>query len=474
MSVLDNTSDINGGLIFYDTGPTAPGADMVRHRLGVKMRDAWGVNIDLSTDTPQGQILDTWSTIAHDKNGKLLYIVEMWNPQTAEGRYQDNICKIYFHSRHPAQPTRVLCQVIGVAGVTIPAGKIVQDNLGRTFINPDPVVIGVGGTGEGWWECQEAGPIVVAPNTLTQIVTTTPGWDVITNEDRSGSMLVGSYEESRMALEHRRYDTVAKNAHGNMDSIVGDIRNLEEVIAASYKENVGDNPCLMGGVIVPGHSFFVSILGGEDMDIAEAIYHRKDGGCGYSGNTPLTYYVQAEGDKDTVTHYYVINRPIDTPARARITIKSDTRLTPGNIKILVAQRFLDTWYGAYNIPRIKPGAEVYAAWFYCSLESIGVPYELVNVEICRRDMYDTTIPPENFLYYDDVLEKDLYKSTQHLVAEYPQYFSFTPNGGFIIDDSQNDPPTTFTEWQEIVEFRMDENPTILFDDIEVIDLTVDA
>ena len=59
---------------------------------------------ELNTDpeTPQGQIIDSETAAVHQKDTELAFLAQMFNPQTASGRWQDALAKIYFLNRKPA------------------------------------------------------------------------------------------------------------------------------------------------------------------------------------------------------------------------------------------------------------------------------------------------------------------------------------------------------------------------------------
>lgn len=466
MSALDNTSDRRGGLIFYDEGPTAPPAEEVRTRLATLFREAWGVDLDIAVHTPQGQILDTWTQTVFDKNNKLLFLVEQWNPETAEARYQDNICKIYFISRHPAVGTRTDVDMIGLPGTVCRKGDLLLDKLNRTHAFVDDYVIPTTGTTTGTVACTLPGPVTVTKDSIDRILSDINGLDVVNNPEAG---VTGAYEESRQALEHRRYDSVAKNAHGNVASVSGAVGNLTDVTAVKIVENIGDWPEVMRGVPVPGHSMFISVLGGDEGEIAKTIHERRDGGCGLAGNTVTTVYLPTLAENEIEEVVVVYNRPRELRCRMRITIKSDEFSTPGDIDQLLAAEAIATWFGGRNIPRIKPGSDVLAADFYCPLNNIKAQYELVKIEVSRMERYNSTIPEEDF-YFE--MDGERYpKSTKMLVKQYPEYFSFTTNQGFVIDDSKVTPVgLTFTDYADFFNTYMDENPLLAEGDIEVVDL----
>lgn len=462
-----SASDERGGLIFTDVGPTSPTAEDIRNRLAVILRETFGVDLDVATETPQGQLLDSWTSIVFDKNNSLIFLVEQWNPETAEGRYQDNINKIYFHNRKPAQPTLVNCVCIGRRFITIPAGSLAEDNLGRQFQAVDPIIIGSDGTGTGYFAALTPGPVSVPAETLQTIVSgDVDGWDTINNPQPG---ITGSYEESRLEMERRRYDTVAKNGHGNASAIVGAIDNLDDVQHVAFEENVSDHVRVMSGVIVPGHSLFLSVLGGNNATIGRTIMEQRNIGCGYAGNTPITVYDQVPETGETIETNMVINRPLPVRCRVQVTIRSIENVTPADISDIIRTEIVATWNGQRNIPRVKSGADIMASDFYCPLQNIGYRYFLDQILVSRMNPVVTTVP-EDDLYYDNPTFGRLTKTTEMLVSQYPQFFSFMYGGCFIINDSDAPDPVGWTDWGNSFVSRLDEFPTLVADDVEVIDL----
>ena len=51
------------------------------------------------------------------------------------------------------------------------------------------------------------------------------------------------------------------------------------------------------------HSIFVAVVGGENADIAKAIYDNLSAGCDYNGNTNVDITNEYSGAVETVTFY---------------------------------------------------------------------------------------------------------------------------------------------------------------------------
>lgn len=370
-----------GGLLFHDNGPTSPDPGEVRGRVVDMFKSIYGQDLDVSPSTPQGQIIDGIAAIVSDKNSQTLFLANQWNPELAEGKWQDDVCKIYFISRQPARPTSALCDCAGARMTLIPAGALAQDRSGILYRCVADTVIPDSGLAENVpFACVEPGPVPCPAGAIGRIYRRVPGWDTVTNPEDG---VPGALEETRMALEKRRALSVAKNAHGNVSAIWGSLANLEGVVSVQMAENATGAPAIMRGVLVPGHSVFISVSGGADRDIAQTIYERKDAGCGCAGNREAVIFVPTRDAVAMREKTIAFNRPTAIPCKAQVTIRKDERLTVGNIVELIKRCVVDAWNGLGNVPRVEIGETVYASKFYCPLGSIDAIYELVSVKVDR-------------------------------------------------------------------------------------------
>ena len=363
------------------TGLVAEETSVVRAKIAQEWKNAFATDprlpvLDTNPETPAGQLIDGQTALASEKDNDMIYIANMFNPKNATGVWQDALAAIYFLNRKIALPTYVTCQVRGAYGTTIPYGALVQDVNGYTFLNTSVVVIGSSGTTNIYVRCTETGAVEVAPNTVTQIVTTVPGWDSVTNPSAG---ITGRDEESQAAFENRRAGSVGKNSHGAVASIYGTIADLNNVVAVLVLENTTNADKTIKGVTLAGHSVYISVYGGDNTDIARAIYNKIDGGVGTQGNTMLTYNPASDNiaDQPDALYTYYIERPDTVETAVKVTVSDDetTGLTNA-IKEAVVENF----NGNSSFRRVKMGDTLYASRFYADVIKAGVTM-LENIEI---------------------------------------------------------------------------------------------
>ena len=363
------------------TGLVAEETSVVRARIAQEWKNAFATDprlpvLDTNPETPAGQLIDGQTALASEKDNDMIYIANMFNPKNATGVWQNALAAIYFLQRKVAQPTYVTCQVNGAYGTTIPYGALVQDVNGYTFLNTSVVVIGSSGTANIYVRCTETGAVEVAPNTVTQIVTTVPGWDSVTNPSAG---ITGRDEESQAAFENRRAGSVGKNSHGAVASIYGTIADLNNVVAVLVLENTTNADKTIKGVTLAGHSVYISVYGGDNTDIARAIYNKIDGGVGTQGNTMLTYNPASDNiaDQPDALYTYYIEIPDTVETAVKVTVSDDetTGLTNA-IKEAVVENF----NGNSSFRRVKMGDTLYASRFYADVIKAGVTM-LENIEI---------------------------------------------------------------------------------------------
>lgn len=333
--------------------------------------------LNTEPETPAGQLIDSQTAAIVDKDNEVLFLANQFNPLTAQGVWQDALGKIYFLTRKVAQRSEAVCLCNGLAGTVIPAGARITSGVdGSEWACVEAVTIPQGGTVEARFQAQEPGPLAAQANTLTNIVTVTPGWDSVTNP---AGAVAGRDAESQLEFETRRYASVAANARGSVAALYGAIANLADVLDVVVLENTGNDPIVSWGVTIPGHSVWIAVTGGADEGIAEAIYRKKDAGCGTAGNTQVTYQdMELPG---TPIYTYNIERPEPLAVGVRVTLRL-TATTPQDIVERVKDAVLADFNGSgpHNSLRVGTAQEVYASRFYCAVIGAGVQ-NLVGIEV---------------------------------------------------------------------------------------------
>lgn len=361
------TFDPKVGLVADDT-------DAIRVTVQTDWKNALGENLNVEGSTPAGQLIDSETAFIAQKDAEVLYLANQFNPLTAEGVWQDALGAIYFIQRKIAEPTIVDCVCTGLAGTVIPQGSIVKSSDNVTLIATQGGTIGGNGSVTLTFSAQTPGPIPIGANTVTNIVTVIAGWDTVNNP---AAGIPGRDEESRLEFEFRRALSVAKNAHGTVEALLSEIANIQGVLDVVILENTTSTPLSTQGVEVPGHSVFISVSGGDDTEIAKAIYMKKDAGCGTAGNTDVSYVAPDVYNKK---YTFKIERPDPLPFAIQVNIRL-TPSTPSDIKERVQQAILNNFNGNDNTTgRVRIASTVYASRFYASATLAGVQ-DLVSIKI---------------------------------------------------------------------------------------------
>lgn len=358
------------------TGLTVEDADAVRTHIQKDWRSALGVSLDIDASTAAGQLIDSETAIVVDKDSQILYLSNQFDPENNDGIWQDAIGHIYFMNRQIAQSSIVSCDCTGLVGTVIPQNSLVQTVDNVTLYALDTVTIPSTGLISLSFSAKETGGILIAPNTVNKIITVIPGWDTVNN---TIGAVVGRDVESRADFEKRRALSVAKNSHGSLISIQGELTNVHNVVSAFVIENNTSAPITEKGVIIDGHSLFMSVKGGNNDDIAEAIYNKKDAGCGTTGSTFITHI-----EPVTMAQYkYKIERPADILFGIKVSLYI-TPETPSDIEARLKTALLNDFNGiSPNSTRVGIGDSVRAASFYCIALNVGT-YGLTTIKLTAR------------------------------------------------------------------------------------------
>lgn len=389
---------------FTDAGVVIPTEAAILAGVQTDINSAFGGGLNPALTTPQGQLASSTAAIVADKDNDVAYLVNQFDPQYAQGRFQDGLARIYFLTRKPATSTVVTCTLGGLAGTVVPAGTFAQDTGGNTYVLLGTVTIGSGGTITSTWQNVTSGPIACPAGTLTQVYQAISGWDTITNP-ANGTL--GTDVESRADFEFRRQNSVAINGRGTCPSIYASVFQVSNVIDCYVIDNPSNsvqssNP-LPGGIANPTnyplapHSVYVAVIGGNDADVAQAIWGKKDTGCDYSaypvGGSPVPGdgSVSTETVVDTSGYNYPqpsykvsFIRPGVLPILFTVQIANSSSL-PSNIVTLVQNAIIAQFNGENGNARARIGSTVLAAQYYAAVASIGSYVTLLSIQVGGSD-----------------------------------------------------------------------------------------
>lgn len=364
------------------TGLVAPSTADIRAEVAAMFVSAFTKGdlpvLNTEPETPAGQLIDSITAIIADKDAELLYLANQFNPVTAEGVWQAALGQIYFLTPSVATARVAVCQCTGLSGTVIGAGSIIQCTADNTqWAATGTYIIPYSGTVDVQFQCLTMETGAVGSGTLTRIVTETPGWDSVTNDESSTA---GSERESQLAFEKRRYNSVAINGKGSVSALYSAISSIENVVNCLILENDGDSTQTISGVSVPAHSVWITVAGGTADEIAAAIYRNKDAGCGTAGGTSCSYIATDIPSAPVYTYQYCV--PTEVTIGIQVTI-NNTSTTPGDIAERIKTVIIKNFEGeTEEYTRCGAGEDIYSSRFYADVVAAGAE-GLVSIELCK-------------------------------------------------------------------------------------------
>ena len=182
----------------------------------------------------------------------------------------------------------------GDPGLEIPAGLIVSATNNARFVTLSAVTIGEDGLATVSAQAYAAGPEGnAAAATITTILTPITGVDPVTN---AADSVGGRTRETEAEFRARYYRSVKRASGANTDAIREEILTVAGVQQAVVQENNTDSVNSAG---LPPHSIESVVFGGQDLDIAKAIWQRKAAGIATHGSIAVVI-VDASGNPQTI------------------------------------------------------------------------------------------------------------------------------------------------------------------------------
>lgn len=361
------------------TGVTLPSTQDIRQDIGEKIQQAFQTSPDepllnIEPSSPMGQVLDLIVSEIEAKNAEIIFLSNMVNPVTATGKFLDALASLYGLDRKISEPTVVNCKLTGLKGTVIPYGAIAQDSQGNQYrhSNASGAKIADNGTVLTTFTAIEHGPLEVASGAVNKIVTTIAGWDSITNPTAG---IIGRDEETDSELRNRMIESYAINATGYVEAIQANLAALDGVLDVRVLENPNNTSIEKFGVTINPHSILISIVGGEDEEIAKTIYQRKDAGCGTTGDYQVSY---TDENFYNATYTYNIVRPESQALKIKVTFFGSS-MNPTEKNLVIQSLITDVTGGGAN-DRVSLASTVYASRFYSVIQN-STTAPIASIEI---------------------------------------------------------------------------------------------
>lgn len=332
----------------------------VRASIVAKLQAAFGTNIETTTSSVLGQIVDIMAELHQFDQEVLAEVWASFSPNDAIGVALDRIAKITQTFREGATNSTAQARFKGTDTTIIANGSQVRLNATSTVwqVTGGPYTIGAVTPGEvdGTITAVDTGPVqalTTGPSGWT-IVTPIVGWDTVeTIEDAD----VGQDQESDKLLKQRREIELSAAAQGPLAAIKANINKISRVDLVEVYHNPKTNPIDSDGI--PFKAFNVVVQTNPTTppadliaEIADAIWLSQGAGGEAYGTDVTTTITDTEGNIQPIN--FDLLAEVDMYVRVTLTTSTSEQPVTENITTVVAEGMLE----AVNDRHQDPGQDV--------------------------------------------------------------------------------------------------------------------
>lgn len=261
----------------------------------------YGADINLESDTPDGQEINIFIQAVLDLEDLLTQIYNSFDPDNAIGAVLDQRVSINGIQRQAATNTTtfitvVTSQTVNLYGLdqTIQPVYTVQDNAGNQFQLVATQLAVTAGTNSFLFQAAIPGQVLTVPNTINLPVTIVLGVTSVNNPSTYATL--GINEESDLDLKIRRQKSVGLPSQGYFQGLIAALENINGINSALVIENTGATIDSDG---IPGHSIWVIVDG--VVNIAVALVY----------NSATTYQYGSIASSGGINYISVANNNLD-------------------------------------------------------------------------------------------------------------------------------------------------------------------
>lgn len=348
-------------LTITDKGIEVERLNTVITRLEEGFKRIYGDDINLSPDTPDGQMVGLIAQSIADINEVAAFIAQMLDPHKSMGRWLELNVAYAGIVRRGASYSRIKgVSVTGTAGLILPFGTIFEDQNKTRWVTEENYKLGPNGSVMASFRSVDYGVFSLQSGEPLTPVEVILG---IESAVLTESSIDGVEEESDAALVQRFMSSHSVNNLDDRRGLEASLSALKDVSQAVVHENNTNATDAATGV--PKNSVNAIVLGGNDTDIALALL-TKIGGTAFFGSKSVT--VPFKGKSRTVK----FDRPKAVPVKISMVLKRNVLFS--DIDTPAIKRALAT--NQFSI-----GESVYALGLVCIINQVdgfGVKSITVN------------------------------------------------------------------------------------------------
>lgn len=297
-------------------GVIVPDTADIKSETQSEWKEIYGQDLDVNDETPQGMMIGQEVAVRSEVVANNAAVANQINPNIAGGVFLDDIWSFTGGKRRPSTYTTVYGVILtGSPGAIIPSGSRRATTGGDIFELIDTAVIGDNSRVTATFQALEAGPIAAPAGSLTVPVEgyTAIGWETSSNPSDG---LQGLSSQSDIQARRERKETLALQGRSIAEAVFSNVRALPQVLSLSFRENVEDTARVIDGINLVAHSVWACVDGGEDIDVATALYGAKTAGANWNGSVAVQVTDPYSNQKTTVK----FDRPVAVPVMVRFTL----------------------------------------------------------------------------------------------------------------------------------------------------------
>lgn len=350
-------------------GITIQSFDEILAELVAGYQAIYGVDINLSQESPDGQRVAIEAKSRADIQAFALWIANNFDPDFARGIFQAKIAKLSGIFPRPATRSFWDLSVVSTRVVTLPTGYQISDDLGQLWELPAPVILPVGTTAITF-QATDFGSVTGLTGAVFTPVTVVLG---ITGFTAAVDAEPGKDEETDEEFVQKRNLSLENPAFSTTNSLAARLLNTAGVTDAYVYDN--DDDVYNALWDLNAHSIWAVVEGGTIDDIMQAMLFQKTGGTGIKGaieaSIPETL-TRPDGSTFVVIQVRRFDRPVVTPIYVTLTATRRNPLVPVDI-VLLKQKI-----AAY---KFYIGTPLEASALYCPAYTAGDDFILTLMKI---------------------------------------------------------------------------------------------
>ena len=305
------------------TGVIVPDTSTLQTDVTGEWQTAFGVDIALTPDTPQGVEVVAEVIARSDVLANNALVANQINPNLASGVFLDALCALMGVTRaqntYTTVPNVTLTASAQSVATVIPAGSLAQTAAGDIFYSNASVTIPpTGGTATVGFTAQQPGPVPCAANTLSMQLTQILGWTAINNTEAAD--FTGALIQSDDSLRTARNNMIYLYGKSSPEAQLSSMYDVPGVLGAQFLENYTNAAATISGITLAAHSIWMCVDGGSPANIGWSLLSNKTDGAGYNGAQSVTVIDPSSMQPYTVNY----DIPTDVPLLATVTVSQGT------------------------------------------------------------------------------------------------------------------------------------------------------